>query len=329
LELIGCVFAAFAEDALMATFAKSTFNAARYASVRPTYPTPLYDLVLGFHGSNPGAQRRVAVDLGCGTGQVTVELMPKFDRVIAVDPSVKMLEQARDALSSEGSNVEYVQATTETLLDKMPDLEGQVNFLTAAQAAHWFKYPSVYAALKRLLRPQTGTFAFWGYSEFRFSRWQTLTPLIREYSQGKDPKTSLGPHWEPGRTIVDSLFDTIPMPTREDGFSEVKRIWYALPHHESGPDVENHPTMLKKQTTWEGLESYLRTFSSLHTFHEQNPEDKQRQIQGGNGRYGTEEGDVAQRFMGRCQAALQSEGIEFGEEVEIEWPLAVFMARRV
>jgi len=313
----------------MATFAKATFNAARYASVRPTYPTPLYDLVFGFHGANGAPQAGTAVDLGCGTGQVTSELIPKFERVIAVDPSTKMLDQARDTLGQEISKLSYVQATAETLLEKMPELEGQVDMITAAQAAHWFKYPQVYASLKRILRPKTGTFAFWGYSEFRFTRWHSLTRLIQEYSGGNDPKISLGPHWEqPGRTIVDSHFDTIQMPTREDGFSEVKRVWYALPHHQSGPGVENHPTMLKKATTWEGLESYLRTFSALHTFLEQNPEEKQLRIQGGNGLYKEDEGDVAQRFLGRCQATLREEGIEFEDEVEIEWPLSVILARR-
>jgi trans-aconitate 3-methyltransferase len=314
----------------MTTFSKVTFNVVRYASVRPTYPLQLYDLVFNYHNNHAETQWNIAIDLGCGTGQVTRELAPRFERVIAVDPSTKMLEQAREALGKEFKNVEFVQATAETLLEKAPELEEQVDMITGAQAAHWFQYPKVYTSLKRLLRPQIGTFIFWGYSEFRFTHWQQLTKMIREYSQGSDPETSLGPHWErPGRTIVDSHFDTIPMPTKEDGFRDVRKVWFTLPHYTSGEDVETHPTILKKKTNWEGLEQYLRTFSSLHTFHECYPEDKRLRVRDLEGVYRPNEGDIAQRFLGRCQDVLRNDGVLMEDEVEIEWPLSIFMAIRL
>src|ERR1700753_2744167 len=123
----------------MATFAKSTFNAARYASIRPTYPPQLFDLVFNFHGAHPGARWSTAVDLGCGTGQVTSELVPRFERVLGADPSAKMLGQAKEAVGSSGK-IEFVQASTETLVEKMPELAGNVDLMTAGQAAHWFTY---------------------------------------------------------------------------------------------------------------------------------------------------------------------------------------------
>ena len=73
----------------MTTFAKKSFSGALYAAARPTYPTTLYDLVFKYHrdgqlhfNSNndldhptqdasltlPPEQRKLAVDLGCGTG---------------------------------------------------------------------------------------------------------------------------------------------------------------------------------------------------------------------------------------------------------------------
>jgi predicted TPR repeat methyltransferase len=57
----------------MATFAKTTFNAARYAVSRPTYPRSLFDSVLQYHEQSislPGTSARWnhAIDLGCGTG---------------------------------------------------------------------------------------------------------------------------------------------------------------------------------------------------------------------------------------------------------------------
>lgn len=313
----------------MATYAKATFNFARYASVRPTYPPKLYNLAFSYHASHPKAHWETAVDLGCGPGFVVSELVPKFEKVVATDPSSGMLDKAREVLGNENDKLRYVQSGAEELPDKIPDLEGKIDLITAGQAAHWFKYPDVYTSLKRLLRPQTGTFVFWGYSEFRFSHWTSLTKLISDYSQGSDPEHSLGPHWErPGRTIVDSRFDAIDMPTEKDGFKDVKRVWFALPHHEAGPGIENNPAMLKKSTTWEGLEEYLRTFSSLHTYHERYSQDKMQKVIGQRGYYGPNEGDIAQRFLGRCQAALRADGVELKDEIAIEWPLSVFMARR-
>ena len=52
----------------MATYSKASFNFARYAAARPTYPRQLYDFVYKYHESTPDARWDVAVDLGCGTG---------------------------------------------------------------------------------------------------------------------------------------------------------------------------------------------------------------------------------------------------------------------
>lgn len=56
------------ETATMSTFAKGTFDFARYAAARPTYPRQLYDFVFKYHERSRGAKWDLAVDLGCGTG---------------------------------------------------------------------------------------------------------------------------------------------------------------------------------------------------------------------------------------------------------------------
>ena len=52
----------------MATFAKTTFDSARYSLFRPTYPRQLFDVVFRFHEQTRDARWDLAVDLGCGTG---------------------------------------------------------------------------------------------------------------------------------------------------------------------------------------------------------------------------------------------------------------------
>jgi len=61
----------------MSTFAKATFNAAGYASSRPTYPRRLFDRIFDFHGLTGGWE--TAVDLGCGTGGYMMRCIVKED----------------------------------------------------------------------------------------------------------------------------------------------------------------------------------------------------------------------------------------------------------
>lgn len=56
----------------MATFASATFDAARYAAARPTYPKQLYDFIFDYHRRHPAARFETALDLGCGTGKCHV-----------------------------------------------------------------------------------------------------------------------------------------------------------------------------------------------------------------------------------------------------------------
>ncbi|KAJ7180709.1 S-adenosyl-L-methionine-dependent methyltransferase [Mycena filopes] len=325
----------------MATFAKSTFNAARYAVSRPTYPRLLFDSVLTYHeqslalpGTNAGWEH--AVDLGCGTGQATVELLrsddsepnetetedfvpqepPKgFDRVTGVDPSAQMIQGAMThaaTLGPRGTALQFIQSPAE----KLAFLEDKsVDMVIAAQAAHWFDWEKLWPELNRVLR-HGGTAAFWVYSEFRLPKYPELTPLITEYAQGTDPKTSLGPHWEPGRRILANHLQDIPDPR---GWDDVTRVYFTGEHYPDLPQPHLE-TIMSKTMTWggAGLHGYLRTFSALNRFHEAFPEDLEHP-----------EGDIATRFLRQLMANAKIPLTPEGEaqEVEVEWPVALVVAR--
>ncbi|KAJ7654386.1 hypothetical protein DFH06DRAFT_513091 [Mycena polygramma] len=324
----------------MATFAKRTFDAARYAASRPTYPRSLFESILTYHKQSlnmPGSAARWdhALDLGCGTGQATVELLrppPKegemiqpffeeeplgFNFVTGVDPSAKMIEQARaftQTLGERAGGFEFVQSPAEQLgfLE-----DEQVDMVIAAQAAHWFDWERLWPELSRVLT-YGGTAAFWVYSEFRLPQYPHLTPLITEYAQGTDPRTSLGPHWEAGRSILNNhLLDIAPPPT---GWTDVNRVFFTGKHFPELPQPHLDPIM-RRTMTWsgDGLDGYLRTFSALHRFHDAYPEDLQRA-----------DGDIATRFLRQLMAAAQVPAGPEGEaqEVEVEWPLALVIARK-
>ncbi|KAA1475819.1 S-adenosyl-L-methionine-dependent methyltransferase [Dentipellis sp. KUC8613] len=314
----------------MATYSKATFNATRYAAARPTYPRQLFDFVFKYHERTRAARWETAVDLGCGTGQATVELTP-FSRVIGVDPSAKMLEGARESAADTAAGIdsktkfEFVQSAAEEL----PFLEdGSVDLLVAAQSSHWFDWTKMWPEAARVLR-KGGSAAFWGYSEFRLTHHLSATPLIHAYAQGSDPATSIGPHWQqPGRQIVDNHFLDVPraVDVLPEAFGDWEHVFFAGEHFPDLPKAQTYPVLLHKRVTWEDLLAYLRSFSALHTFHERYPEDLKNA-----------DGDIAARFCRTLQEHVRKERIERGEtkeqadrdEVDIEWPVAVMLVKRI
>ena len=69
--------------------------------------------------------------------------------------------------------------------------------------------------------------------------------------------------------------------------------------------------------SWDDLISYFRTFSSLHTYHERYPEDLENP-----------DGDIAQRFWKTLQVRTADDG-QVSEYIDIEWPMALIMVKRV
>ncbi|OGM59225.1 hypothetical protein A2955_04515 [Candidatus Woesebacteria bacterium RIFCSPLOWO2_01_FULL_37_19] len=63
-----------------------------YARYRPKYPQELFKyLVIRFNLGSNG----ILLDLGCGTGELTIPLARYFEDVIAFDPNEEMLNEAK------------------------------------------------------------------------------------------------------------------------------------------------------------------------------------------------------------------------------------------
>ncbi|KIO23403.1 hypothetical protein M407DRAFT_244773 [Tulasnella calospora MUT 4182] len=313
----------------MATFSNASFNAASYAAFRPTYPPRLLKVVLNYHFNRGTGGKDKVVDIGCGTGQVTQTLPPHFSRVIGADPSEGMIETARKKHGSDNEGVEFIVASGEEV-DQHVDKES-VDLITAGQAAHWFDYQRLWPSLARMLKPG-GTVAMWGYSEFRIANHPELTPLITQYSLGED---SLGPYWEPGRKILDNHYRDIPFPTSlEWNLDSARRVYfsgelvselqevpiYGLPAEDEAQTFPNVPevrteAIMGKTMPWDGAQSWLRTWSSLHTYQQRHPEDKERTGKG-------KEGDMVDRFVEVLKDKLGT------ETVDIQWPVSLMMIKK-
>lgn len=164
-----------------------------YAKFRPDYPPELAAQLAEYCG-----RRRLAIDVGCGTGQLTTLLAPHFDAVIGLDPSADQIANARAA-----DRVRYLVAPAERL--PLPD--GAADLVTVAQAAHWFDLPAFHAEVRRVAAPGA-VLALVSYG-------------VAELEPGLDARfkqfyrTGIGPFWPPERRLVDSGYATLDVPFEE------------------------------------------------------------------------------------------------------------------
>jgi trans-aconitate 2-methyltransferase len=92
------------------------------------------------------------LDAGCGTGRVTEMLLGRLPhgRVVALDASTAMLEQARGRLARFGDRVTYVAAD----LGKPLPIGGTVDAILSTATFHWVPdHDALFANLGAVLRP--------------------------------------------------------------------------------------------------------------------------------------------------------------------------------
>ncbi len=164
-----------------------------YARFRPEYPpqlaADLADLV---------AAKQLAVDVGCGNGQLTCLLAAHFETVLGVDASA---DQIANTVPHE--RIRYQCGPAEQL----PLGAGVANLITAAQAAHWFKLPAFYQEARRVAAPGC-LLALISYGVLQ------LEPDLNERFQ-TFYRDEIGPYWPPERALVDSAYATIDFPFEE------------------------------------------------------------------------------------------------------------------
>jgi SAM-dependent methyltransferase len=168
-------------------------RSADYAAYRPTYPRTLVDYLAGLCQAT-----RCALDVGCGTGQLSLLLVNHFTRVIATDASARQIEQAEAH-----ERVEYRVAPAERsgLLDHSVDL------ITAAQAAHWFDLPAFYAEARRIGKPGA-ILALITYGVLQAD--PDIDPTVQHFY-----KDVVGPYWPPERRHVEEGYRAFDFPFDE------------------------------------------------------------------------------------------------------------------
>lgn len=117
---------------------------ANYVKYRPSYPPE----VLQFFRDKLNLQKdSVVADIGSGTGISAKVFLENGNTVYGVEPNAAMREAAEEFLK-DFPNFKSVNGTSEnTTLE-----DDSIDFVTAAQAFHWFDPPKTRAEFKRILK---------------------------------------------------------------------------------------------------------------------------------------------------------------------------------
>jgi SAM-dependent methyltransferase len=140
-----------------------------YVRYRPSYPSQVLELLRQECELRPA---HVVADIASGTGAFTKLLLENGNSVIAVEPNAAMREAGTqllrwfDKLTSLAGTAE---ATT------LPS--ASVDFVTAAQAAHWFDRDRARAEFFRIVKPSGWCVLIWN------ERRTDSTPFLRDYEQ--------------------------------------------------------------------------------------------------------------------------------------------------
>lgn len=165
-----------------------------YKRFRPEYPSQL-----GAFLASCAPDNQMAVDVGCGNGQLTRALAPYFRKTLGLDPSLNQI-----ANSTPNAKISYLCSKAEHL----PIADGIVSLVTAAQAAHWFDLPAFYKEVRRIGTPGA-IVALISYGVLSIGSSSLNDRFQRFYWE------EVGPYWPPERKLVETGYQTIDFPFKE------------------------------------------------------------------------------------------------------------------
>ncbi|MEP6568526.1 MAG: class I SAM-dependent methyltransferase [Acidobacteriota bacterium] len=150
----------------LARFSNRTEN---YVKYRPGYPSEILKILK----SDCGLQETsVVADVGSGTGILCEMLLKNGNTVFAVEPNAAMRLTAEDLRKKYGKfNSIDAAAEASTLAT------ASVDFVTAAQAFHWFDRQKAKAEFARILKPGGWVVLIWN------ERRLDSTPFLRAYEE--------------------------------------------------------------------------------------------------------------------------------------------------
>jgi SAM-dependent methyltransferase len=208
-----------------------------YVRYRPEYPREVLRVLEKDCGLTPG---HLVADIASGTGIWTRNLLENGNYVFGVEPNAEM-RQAGERLLASFPKFSSVAGTAEaTML-----ADRSVDFVTAAQAAHWFDRERARQEFGRILKPAGWLVLLWN------ERVTNSTPFLRDYEQlllGYGTDYAEVRH-ERTTDAVNEFFD--PAPFQKRAFEMRQEFDYAglegrllSSSYAPGPEHPRHESML-------------------------------------------------------------------------------------
>jgi SAM-dependent methyltransferase len=210
-----------------------------YIRYRPGYPPGVLKALQTECGLTSG---HVIADIASGTGIWTRLMLENGNPVFGVEPNPEMRE-AGERLLAEFPKFTSIAGTAEatTLADQ------SVDFVTAAQAAHWFDRARSRREFARILKPAGWLVLLWN------ERLTDSTPFLRDY---ENLLLSFGTDYQDVRherttEAVNEFFDPAPFQAR--AFPKQQEFDYAglegrllSSSYVPGPESPKHAPMLRE-----------------------------------------------------------------------------------
>ncbi len=149
--------------------AKQRFSnrVAVYVRYRPGYPAAVLDLLRTDCGLRPD---HVVADIGSGTGLLSKLFLENGNRVFGIEPNLEMRQAGEEFLSNFQNFVSVAASAEATTLGG-----SAIDFITAAQAFHWFDPQAARREFARILKPGGWVVILWN------DRRMEEAQLTREY----------------------------------------------------------------------------------------------------------------------------------------------------
>ena len=138
-----------------------------YIKYRPKYPHELIDYLKKELGLSPSS---VIADVGSGPGVLSEMFLKNGNTVFGVEPNREMREAGEKLLKGYPNFKSIDESAEATTLERE-----SVDFVTAAQAFHWFDVQKTREEFSRILRPEGWTVLVWN------SRRTDSTPFLKAY----------------------------------------------------------------------------------------------------------------------------------------------------
>ena len=177
-----------------------------YARFRPEYPEAVIKLILDKFSL--GKESRI-LDLGCGTGQISLHLAPHVLEIISIDPQEDMLKEGKTiAIKKALLNIKWTLGESAKLNSLKREI-GNVDLTVIARAFHWMDREQTLKDLYHLTKWGSGVAVVWDSGprdSITESKWKlTLDEAVRFWLGEVRLAGTKGTYIHPNRRFEDYL----------------------------------------------------------------------------------------------------------------------------